>query len=134
MKDLMKQTPKMMVKKTVKANVAPKMDDVKKNVLKESNMKQPKPLKVKMSIKDVLKKADSLMNKSYDKKSFANEQIRFGKAAIKAGNANKTQLLDLKGTTSPTAKVRIDNANKMKQSAKIDSLTSVKLKNQIKKK
>ena len=97
-------------------------------------MKQPRPLKVKMSIKDVSKKADSLMNKSYDKKSFANEQIRWGKAQIKAGNGNKVRVLDLKGATSPTAKERIDNANKMKQSAKIDSLTSVKLKNQIKKK
>jgi hypothetical protein len=97
-------------------------------------MKQPRPLKVKMSIKDVSKKADSLMNRSYDKKSFANTQIKMGKAQIKAGNGEKVRLLDLKGTTSPTAKVRIANANKMKQSAKIDSLTSVKLKNQIKKK
>jgi hypothetical protein len=97
-------------------------------------MKQPKPSKVKMSIKDVSKKADSLMNKSYDKKSFANTQIKIGKAAMKAGNAEKVRVLDLKGTTTPTAKERISNANKMKQSAKIDSLTSVKLRNQIKKK
>ena len=38
MKDLMKQMPKMMVKKTVKVNVAPKMDGVKKNVLKAAKV------------------------------------------------------------------------------------------------
>jgi len=95
---------------------------------------QPKSSKVKMTIKDISKKSDSLMNESVNKKAFANQQIKIGNAAIKAGNADKVRLLDLKGTTTPTAKARIANANKLKQSAKIDSLTSVKLSNQIKKK
>lgn len=76
------------------------------------------------------------MNKSYAKKSFANQQIKFGKAAIKAGNADATKLISFKGKveSTPTATARIAKANKLNQSAKIDSLTSVKLKNQIKKK
>ena len=93
---------------------------------------QTKP-KVKMSIKDASKKADSLMKSSVNKKSFANEQIKFGKAAIKSGNANQVKVIDLKGTTSPTAKSRIANAQKMLSSSKMDSLKSVSIKKQIKK-
>lgn len=93
---------------------------------------QPKP-KIKMATKDVAKKADSLMNKSFEKKAFAKSQIKIGKSAIKSGNADKVRVLDLKGTTTPTAKARITNANKLNQSAKQDSLKSVSLRKQIKK-
>lgn len=96
-------------------------------------MKQLKP-KVKMSIKDVSRKADSLMNESASKKGFANQQIRFGKAAIKVGNSERVKVLDLKGTNTPTAQKRIADANKMKQSAKSDSLKSINLRKQIKNK
>jgi hypothetical protein len=93
---------------------------------------EKKPKLVKMATKDVAKKADSLMKKSFEKKSFANQQIKFGKASIKAGNGNKVSLLDLKGTTTPTAQKRISNAQKMLSSAKQDSLKSVSLRKQIK--
>lgn len=93
---------------------------------------QPKP-KVKMATKDVAKKADSLMNKSFEKKAFAKSQIKIGNASLKSGTGDKVRVLDLKGTTTPTAKARIANAQKMLSSAKQDSLKSVGLRKQIKK-
>lgn len=101
-------------------------------------MKQPKPLKVKMSIKDVSRKADSLMSKSYAKKDFASTQERLGKAQIankvKPGQTGTSKEFKTLGKPYPVGKERVDIANKAKQSAKVDSLKSVSLRKQIKKK
>ena len=82
----------------------------------------PKKVKVRVS-KQV---SDSLMNESNRKKDFANLQEKFAKAAIKAGNANKTILLDLKGTTSPTAQQRLGIVKKLRESATKDSINANK--------
>jgi hypothetical protein len=95
--------------------------------------KQDKP-KVKMAIKDVYRKSDSLMNESLNKKLFANQQIKYGNALIKLGIGGKVRVIDAKGTTTPTAQKRISDAKNLQKSAKMDSLQSVKLRNQIKKK
>jgi len=75
----------------------------------------------------MIPKADSLMNEYRRKMAFGNQQEKFAKAAIKAGNADKVKVLDLKGTTTPTASERLKIAEKYKDEAKKDSVNSVKL-------
>lgn len=79
-------------------------------------------------LKDKFNKSDSLMNESRGKKHFARTQERIANAQIKMGNADKVRLLDLKGTTTPTAKQRLDIAKKTRVSAEKDSISAVKLK------
>lgn len=73
-------------------------------------------------------KSDSLMKESNKKKAFANTQEKIGKAAISKGKENESRLLDLKGTSTPTGKERLEMARKAKESAKKDSIASVKAK------
>ena len=69
--------------------------------------------------------ADSLMRESERKKAFAKTQAKIANAQIKAGTGNQVRVIDLKGTTTPTAKERLDKANKVRQEAKRDSIASV---------
>jgi hypothetical protein len=71
--------------------------------------------------------ADSLMNEYRKKMAFANQQEKIANAAIKSGKGDKVKLLDLKGTTTPTASERLKIAEKAKNEAKKDSIASVKL-------
>jgi hypothetical protein len=71
--------------------------------------------------------SDSLMNEYRRKIAFANQQEKIANAAIKAGKANQVKVLDLKGTTTPTASERLKIAGKAKDEAKKDSIASVKL-------
>lgn len=80
------------------------------------------------SLKDKFNKSDSLMNESRSKKYFAKTQEKIAKAQIKMGNGDKVRLLDLKGTTTPTAKERLDIAKKLRVSAEKDSINSIKFK------
>lgn len=100
-------------------------------------MQQPKkPLGLKkppkISVKRAKEMSDSLMKESLGKKMLANQQEKFGRAAIKAGNANYTRVLDLEGTTTPTAFERLKIARNARVSASADSAKSVKLKNLVK--
>lgn len=72
-------------------------------------------------------KADSLMKESNKKKYLANQQEKIGKAFIKAGKGNDVFVLDLKGTTTPTAYERLEIAKKARESAKTDSLNAIKI-------
>jgi hypothetical protein len=77
-----------------------------------------------------VKKSDAvvrgMINKSQEKKSFANQQEKIGKAEIK-NKVTQGKVLDLKGTTTPVGKKRIEIANKLKQEAKRDSLAAVSM-------
>ena len=73
-------------------------------------------------------KSDSLINESRRKKEFARVQEKIANAQIKRGTGNNVKLLDLKGTTTPTASKRLDIAKKIRQSAEKDSLNYVKKK------
>jgi hypothetical protein len=100
-------------------------------------MQQPKkPLGLKkpkmISVKRAKEMSDSLMRESVGKKMLANQQEKIGRAFIKAGNGDWTKVLDLKGTTSPTAFERLKIARNAKASASADSAKSVKLKNLVK--
>lgn len=71
-------------------------------------------------------RADSLMNSSNQKKNAAANQILIGKAQIK----NKVKDGGyFGGNRLPVGQERIDIANKMLQSAKQDSIQSVRLRN-----
>jgi hypothetical protein len=72
-------------------------------------------------------KADSLMTESERKKAFAKTQINIANAQIKAGTGNQVRVVDLKGTTTPTAQKRLEMANKTMREAKRDSIASVNL-------
>lgn len=72
-------------------------------------------------------KADSLMRESERKKAFAKTQRNIANAQIKAGTGNKVRVIDLKGTTTPTAQKRLEIANKYMREAKRDSVASVNL-------
>ena len=72
--------------------------------------------------------SDSLMRESERKKVFAKTQRNIANAQIKAGTGNQVRLLDLKGTTTPTAQKRLEIANKTMREAKRDSIASVNLK------
>jgi hypothetical protein len=80
------------------------------------------------SLKDKFNKSDSLMNESRNKKYFARTNEKIAKAQIKMGNGDKVRLLDLKGTTTPTAKERLYIAKKLRVSAEKDSINSIKFK------
>jgi hypothetical protein len=90
-------------------------------------MSAPKSNKARAAVlsagvkKALEQKADSLMNEYYRKKEFANTQENIGQAAIKAGKGKEVKVVDLKGTTTPTAKERLEKAKKTMQSAKRDS-------------
>jgi hypothetical protein len=77
-----------------------------------------------------VKKTDAvvreMINKSQEKKSFANKQEKIAKDGIKSGN-NSVRVVDLKGTTTPTPQKRLEMANKLKQEAKRDSLAAVSM-------
>ncbi len=71
--------------------------------------------------------SDSLMRESERKKAFAKTQAKIANAQIKAGTGNNVRVLDLKGTTTPTAKERLGIAGNAMREAKRDSIASVKL-------
>ena len=77
--------------------------------------------------KNPIEKADSLMKESQRKKDFANQQERIAKAFIKAGKSTHAKLLDLKGSSTPTANERLKIAQKAKEEAKKDSIQAEKL-------
>lgn len=77
--------------------------------------------------------ADSLMNESIRKKKIASEQEKIARDFIKSGNAYQTKVLDLKGTTTPTAYERLKKAANIRQSASKDSSMAVSIRKQIKK-
>jgi hypothetical protein len=83
--------------------------------------------------KKKIARADSLMNESIRKKKIASEQEKIAKAFIKSGNAYKTKVIDLKGTTTPTAYERLKRASNIRQSASKDSSMAVSIRKQIKK-
>ena len=77
-----------------------------------------------------IKKSDAvvrdMINKAEAKKKFANQQDKIAKSRIKSGN-DSVKVVDLKGTTTPTNKKRLEMANKLKQEAKRDSLAAVSM-------
>jgi hypothetical protein len=68
-----------------------------------------------------LAKADSLMQDADSKKSFYSQQEKIANAQLKRGTGDQVQVLDLKGTTTPTAKERLAKAQKKLAEAKRDS-------------
>lgn len=77
--------------------------------------------------KNPIEKADSLMKESQRKKDFANQQEKIAKAFIKAGKSTDVKIVDLKGTTTPTANERLKIAQKARVEAKKDSIEAEKL-------
>jgi len=100
-------------------------------------MQQPKkPLGLskppKISVKKAKEMSDSLMRESLGKKMLASQQEKIGRAFIKAGKGDWNMVLDIKGTSTPTAFERLKIAKNARASASVDSAKSVKLKNLVK--
>ena len=75
-------------------------------------------MKVRVKLpKNPIEKADSLMKESQRKKDFANQQEKIAKAFIKSGKSTDVKVLDLKGTTTPTANERLKIAIKRERNA-----------------
>lgn len=68
-----------------------------------------------------LAKADSLMQNAAEKKSFYSTQEKIANAQLKRGTGDQVKVIDLKGTTTPTAKERLAKAQKILAEAKRDS-------------
>lgn len=74
-------------------------------------------------------KSDSLMKESQRKKSFAGKQEKIGSALVKKGMGDKPMgilYIDGELKSIPTGKQRLEIAKKARESAKKDSIASVK--------
>jgi hypothetical protein len=71
-------------------------------------------------------KSDSLMKESNRKKVFAAQQEQIGKSLIKKGIGDKQFGLTESGDRIPTGKERMEIGRKARESAKKDSIASVK--------
>jgi len=84
-----------------------------------------------------IKKTDAvvsdMINKAEAKRKLANQQEKIALERMKMGN-DDVRVVDLKGTTTPTNKRRMENANKLKQEAKREFQSAVLMSNNNKKK
>ena len=101
--------------------------EVKKVEITEDSEEKENPFQVKREKEksDTIpnrEKAELLMEESYRKKAFANQQEKIGNALIKKGKGDETRLIDLKGETTPTAYKRLEIAKKARIEATKDSI------------
>jgi hypothetical protein len=82
---------------------------------------QPKPPTRKVN-------ADSLMNRSYEKKMFANEQERLAKGQIKNNGGNEPLTYTTNRVSGPSGNQRMQIVKNARQSASRDSAIAVKAK------
>jgi hypothetical protein len=71
--------------------------------------------------------ADSLMNEAANKRAFSKTQSKIANAQIKRGTGEQVMVLDLRGTTTPTAKERLKIAADKERSAMVDEYQARKL-------
>ena len=72
-------------------------------------------------------KADSLMNEAAKKRDFAKTQSKIANSQIKRGTGENVRVIDIKGTTTPTAKERLKIAANKERSAMVDEYQAKKL-------
>ena len=95
----------------------------------------PKPTRVSVSV--LKEKADSLNRESWDKKDFAKVQELFAKAQIKNDGGNTSTFVPHpfgEPEYGPTGYERMNIVQKIRESAKQDSIQAERYKNMIKKK